>query len=226
MEVELEVPREVPVMTMQGTVLFPQAMMPLRIFEPRYRAMLTDVLSGDRLFAVGCRDEAAEAAGQFEPLKGIAGVGIVRASQQNDDGTSNLVLQGLARVKVLRIAREEPYRKIEVALLRTRNHPGAADAAKLRERVLQLVKLRRQYGGEVAGELPAFLRDVADAEAFADLAGFALCPGGAVKQTLLETLDLTKRYLLLVRYLEHTNELLRLEQRLRRGLPGGDATLN
>ena len=52
MEMEITLPDEVPVMTLAEATLFPQALMPLHIFEPRYRAMLRDVLAGDRLFAV------------------------------------------------------------------------------------------------------------------------------------------------------------------------------
>ena len=54
---EIEIPSEVPVMTMSQTVLFPQAMMPLFIFEPRYREMLQDVLEENRIFAVAALDE-------------------------------------------------------------------------------------------------------------------------------------------------------------------------
>ena len=49
---EIEIPRVVPVMTLSQTVLFPQAMMPLFIFEPRYREMLTTVLEEDRILSL------------------------------------------------------------------------------------------------------------------------------------------------------------------------------
>ena len=61
MQQEIEIPREVPVMTMNGTVLFPHAMMPLYIFEDRYRAMLRAVLESDRVFAVAALDTRPEA---------------------------------------------------------------------------------------------------------------------------------------------------------------------
>ena len=48
----IEIPNTLPAMTLRGVVLFPSAMMPLRIFEPRYREMLNDVLSQDRMFAI------------------------------------------------------------------------------------------------------------------------------------------------------------------------------
>jgi Lon protease-like protein len=54
MEVEIQVPDEVPVMTLPNLAFFPQALLPLHIFEPRYRQMLRDVLASNRIFAVAC----------------------------------------------------------------------------------------------------------------------------------------------------------------------------
>ena len=61
MEVEIQVPDEVPVMTLPNLAFFPQALLPLHIFEPRYRRMLRDVLASNRIFAVACLDSEAAA---------------------------------------------------------------------------------------------------------------------------------------------------------------------
>ena len=60
MATELEItasPDEVPVMTLPNVVFFPQALLPLHVFEERYREMLADVLASNRLFAVAGLDE-------------------------------------------------------------------------------------------------------------------------------------------------------------------------
>src|ERR1700709_2421789 len=109
MEMEITLPEEVPVMTLPNVTFFPQALMPLHIFEPRYRQMLKEVLATNRLFAVTCLDQARlEEPGEFEPPHRVASVGIVRACQKNDNGTSNLLLQGLCRVEVLEILTNKP----------------------------------------------------------------------------------------------------------------------
>ncbi len=48
----MKLPREVPVMTLPNATLFPQALLPLYIFEPRYRQMLADALNTHRMFSV------------------------------------------------------------------------------------------------------------------------------------------------------------------------------
>jgi ATP-dependent Lon protease len=92
MEMEIVVPTELSVMTLPKLAFFPQALLPLHIFEPRYRLMLKEVLASHRLFAVAGLNPA-EAGQGYEPTHRVATVGIVRACQENDNGTSNLLLQ-------------------------------------------------------------------------------------------------------------------------------------
>ena len=103
---EIEIPKEVPVMTIGGMVLFPQAVMPLHIFEPRYQEMLGEVLASDRIFAVAALDESNPENKAKEKPYLTAGIGVVRACRTNEDGTSNLVIQGLARVQLETITRK------------------------------------------------------------------------------------------------------------------------
>ena len=106
---ELEVPEEIPAMTLPGIVFFPKAMVPLRIFESRYRQMLADVIEGHRMFALlGLDEKAAADTDALEPPFMTASAGIIRWSKMNSDGTSNLILQGVSRIRVLDFVREEP----------------------------------------------------------------------------------------------------------------------
>ena len=79
-------------MVMPGVTLFPNALLPLFIFEPRYRAMLADALGTGRMMAMAMpRDE------EESEMESIAGAGLVRACIRNADGNrrSLIVLQGL-----------------------------------------------------------------------------------------------------------------------------------
>ena len=109
------IPQSIPVMTLRGVVLLPSAMMPLRIFEPRYRQMLDDVLSGDRMFAiVREKEDVSPEEAELELPYEIATVGLVRISKKHDDGTSFVLLQGLHRVRIKSISQEDPYRIIDI----------------------------------------------------------------------------------------------------------------
>ncbi len=217
MEAEIALPAEVAVMTLPGVTFFPQALLPLHIFETRYRAMLRDVLDGHRQFAVAGLDltRATEA---FEPPCRIATVGVIRACQDRDDGTSNLLLQGLCRVEVRDIIEEHPYRRIRIRPLAS--EPGATDEAnsKLRTRLSRLLSARMRLGGEGSEQLARFLRTVEDPEIYSDLAAFNLCEDIRLKQRLLETLSVNRRLTLLHDWARREVDALRLRAKLQGAL--------
>jgi len=219
MEIEITLPEEVPVMTLPNVAFFPQALLPLHIFEPRYRQMLKDVLAADRLFAVaGLNARLAETPDQFEPPHQVASIGIIRACQKNENGTSNLILQGLARIEVLKILADEPYRRILIRTLTS--DPGAAtdENQRLRLELARLLSLKRKLSADRSTEITEFLKTVEDPETFVDIAAFNLCENPAVKQKLLATLDVHCRLQIFTRQLRADIESIRLRRRLEGGL--------
>ena len=197
MEMEITLPDELPVMTLPEVAFFPQALMPLHIFEPRYRQMLRDVLASNRLFAVaGLNPQTSAVPGAFEPPHRVASVGIIRACQENKNGTSNLLLQGLCRVEIAEIITDDPYRRIRVRALTSQ--PGATDDdnTHLRRELARLIALKQKLASTHplgAAELATFLKTIEDPEAFVDIAAFSLCEDSRLKQKLLETLDVHRR---------------------------------
>lgn len=212
----LHVPDTVPVMTLPNTVFFPQALLPLHIFEPRYRQMLHDVLNRDRLFAVARLDPAALRKGGLEPAHTVATVGIVRACQKADNDTSNLLLQGICRVAIQTIVREQPYRVIAIRPLTTVSGGNADQLDAERREVMRLINLRRRLGASAPKGMTQFLESIEDADTFADVAAFNLCDDGAFKQALLEELDTRRRLRLFATKLKSEIE----GQKLRRKLQG------
>jgi ATP-dependent Lon protease len=219
MEMEITLPDEVPVMTLPNMTFFPQALLPLHIFEPRYRKMLRDVLATNRLFAVtGLNPKLADQPGQFEPPHRIASVGIVRACQKNDNGTSNLLLQGICRVEFTEILTDEPYRRVRIRALASEPVDDAAANLRLRTELARLIALKQKFGAPVPAEMAEFLRTVEDPEVFIDLAAFSLCENSALKQRLLETLNVGRRLELFSRQLRADIEAIRLRRNLQGGL--------
>lgn len=220
MEMEITLPEEVPVMTLQGTALFPQALMPLHIFEPRYRQMLRDVLASDRLFAIAGLDSSrAGGASVSEPPHRVATVGIVRACQKAENGTSNLLLQGLCRVEILAITREEPYRRIRVRALPSTPGASPAENEKLRAELSKLIAVKLRLAAAGGSEMADFLRTVDDPDIFADIAAFSVCDDSRVKQRLLETVDVHLRLAQLQRWVADDIDRLKIWRKVQGRLP-------
>lgn len=220
METEITVPDEVPVMTLPNVAFFPQALLPLHIFEPRYRHMLRDVLASNRIFAIaGLNQHQLGQPGTIEPQHRVVGIGIVRACQKNDNGTSNLLLQGLCRAEIDSIVSDTPYRRIRIRALTSEPGASAEENLRLRAELARLINLKLKLAATRASEFTSFLKTVADPETFVDIAAFSLCENPALKQTLLETLDVHRRFELFNRELRHDIEQIKLRRKLQGGLP-------
>lgn len=216
----LHVPAMIPVMTLPDTVFFPQALLPLHIFEPRYQQMLRDVLASDRMFAVAHLDTTRPPEPDLvEPLHRTAAVGIIRACQKGGNGTSNLLIQGICRVTVKEIVREEPYRVIAVQPLATTAGTHHAGLEVLRLEVMRLLNLRRRLGTPAPKGMTQFLESIDDIDTFADIAAFNLCEDSAIKQQLLETLETRRRLQLFAASLKAEIEAQRLRRKLQGPLP-------
>ena len=202
----IEIPKALPIMTLRGVVLFPKAMMPLRIFEERYRQMLDDVLNTTRIFGIVCeREDVAEDEIHLEHPFGVATAGLIRVSKKHDDGTSFVLLQGINRVKVKGIVQEMPYRIIEAEEIKSIHNDYSQDTRKEIEEALEQNKL---LGGEVTDEMLEFLNPLDDDDAFVDLAAFTLCRHTLRKQAMLEVEDLSKRASMLLTDLHRENDRL------------------
>ncbi|MEN8863268.1 MAG: LON peptidase substrate-binding domain-containing protein [Lentimonas sp.] len=223
---DIEIPSEVPVMTLGNTALFPQAIMPLYIFEPRYREMLDHVLANDRIFAIAGLNEAATDAEIFETPHRVAGVGLIRACQQNPDGTSNLILQGLARIEMESIVNEEPYRTARIKQVMS-EIGGAPEAMRsIPTRIIALLKTQHRLGAEIPADVIRFLGTLEEPENVLDIAIYTLCSESPLKQDLLETRGIIPRFDKFSRYLVEEIEKLKIDRQLKGGLDEDDVGNN
>jgi ATP-dependent Lon protease len=202
-------------MTLPGAILFPQSMLPLYIFEPRYRQMLADALDSHRMFSV-----AMQKPGQTrETPCTVAGLGLIRASVSRKDGTSNLILQGIARVELVRTVRYKPYRVHRIRPLPAPATDSVAIDA-LTAKVLELVSERLEQGFELSFpvlkkfglledeggppgkfNLQRGIEKLNDPEQIADLVAWTLLSSPLERQLLLETVDLETRLKHLIHFL-------------------------
>ncbi len=214
----MKLPREAAVMTLPNATLFPQALLPLYVFETRYRRMLADALAADRVFCVAmqrpnCTREAPEA---------VAGLGLIRVSVRRPDGTSHLILQGVARVELEETVRYRPYRVHRIRPLSPRPcNDVTVDA--LVCRVRELMAERIELGlpcpfpmvspcqnvpaskaapmAFAAREILKYVGDLKNPEHVADLVSCAVLRQAEERQTILATVDLETRLRYLIRFL-------------------------
>jgi Lon protease-like protein len=211
----VKLPSEAPVMTLPNATLFPHALLPLYIFEPRYREMLSHALEEDRVVAVAMKKPGSA---RETPMP-IAGLGLVRVCVTHKDGTSHVVLQGMTRVSLEGAVRYKPYRRYRIRPLRTPPcDTVAADAliAKVRELMLERLDLGLPFPpmpaiqtGESpdppsavsAKEVVGFINSIGNPEQVADLVSCAVLPEAVERQAILEAVDVETRLRRLIRFL-------------------------
>lgn len=113
------IPEKLPIMALPGTCLFPGGRIPLHIFESKYRDMLHDVLSGDRMFCIGNLEQSGTELDDNNNISPFTTAGLLRACVLNHDGTANLILEGVKRVEILSIENNKPYKVGKVQIVET-----------------------------------------------------------------------------------------------------------
>ena len=177
-----------------GAILYPGLQLPLHIFEPRYRALVTDALARDRRIAM------IQPQGSFEgaPLFQVGCVGHIGQVEALDDGRFNLVLEGVARFRLLReIDAATAFRQIEAELIvEPKDEPLSAIERAGFEREARRFANAQNY--RVDWESVARLDDVSLINGVSQIAPF----DAAAKQALLEADGIAARCELLIQLMQ------------------------
>ena len=112
----------VPVFPLSTVVFFPNTLLPLHIFEQRYKNMLSDSLTSEKIIAMALLKLGWDDNYYGNPeIFDVAGMGRIVSSETFDDGRSNIVLYGLKRIKIVEFTEDMPYRKARIEILSNRN---------------------------------------------------------------------------------------------------------
>ncbi|MCB1233019.1 MAG: LON peptidase substrate-binding domain-containing protein [Verrucomicrobiae bacterium] len=195
----IEMPDSLPVMVLPCT-LFPHCLMPLFIFEPRYRAMLAQALESERFFCIGTSDPDADPDNDERTVAPISTAGIVRACVTHDDGTSHLLLLGTRRIRFVDWIQTEPFRIATIETVECEiETPDLAD-----QLAREAIELTADFIGEgrpMSPQVHDHLRSLDDPSAVADVIAHSFITDPRQRQQLLETLEVGERLHRLSQYL-------------------------
>ncbi len=181
-----------------GAILFPRMQLPLHIFEPRYRALVSDAMARDRRIAMIQPRQGRSSGSDKPPLFRVGCVGHIASVEALDDGRYNIVLEGVARFRLLReLDVATPFRQVQAELL---DEPeaqmlGIADRASLES---ESRRFADSQGYAVDWEAVSRLDDESLVNGIAQIAPF----DAAAKQALLESTSLAARSELIVQLMQ------------------------
>jgi Lon protease-like protein len=200
MDQPIPLPDQVPVMPLPGALLFPHALLPLHIFEPRYQEMLEHALREHRMFSVALIQPQRSQWKSTDDFFHVAGLGLIRACVGCGDGTSNLILQGLRRVRFTGFEQSVPFPVARIEPLESESTTSVETDA-LGAKVIELYSTLKTAGRQLPEKVDKYLAHLNDMEMLADLMAATFINDPLRRQQLLEELSLNRRLRLVIQYL-------------------------
>jgi len=142
-----------------GTVLFPRAVLPLHVFEPRYRVLTRRCLEGDGEFGVVLIERGSEVGGG-DQRSDVGTVARIVQAAELPDGRFALVATGIERLRVTRWLDDDPYPQAEVEIVA---EPASAPGdERTRDAVLARLRTVSELWRQIDASAPAAVPEVAD----------------------------------------------------------------
>jgi Lon protease-like protein len=195
-----------PLFPLPNVVFFPRTRLPLHIFEPRYRQMVADAITGEERIGMILLEEGWEADYQGAPaVHAVGTLGVIEAVVELDDGRYDLVLNGQARFRILEQIAEAPYRIARVVRL-----PDVAGSPELAYAMREwLIDLSVHYLELIAQPEQVPELKTASCEALTNALAMSLPLELEAKQRLLELDDVVQRAERIGEFLKERLETLR-----------------
>lgn len=183
----------VPIFPLPDVTLFPRTLLPLHIFEARYRAMVSDALARDRRICMVRLRPGYEAAYAGKPdVYAVGGLGEIVSCERLANGRYDLVLRGEARVRLVQERPSDTLYRLVVAE-RIEDVAPAADVAPLVERIRAACRTLLGVLGRPVDFLDAAFAASQAPGTIADRIASGVLPGADVRQELLETAEVDLR---------------------------------
>jgi Lon protease-like protein len=133
----------VPLFPLPNVFLFPRQLMPLHIFEPRYRKMIEDSLDGPGRLVLGTITGPGESEAPPPEVMPIAGLGEIARHEKLPDGRFLVWIFGLARVRIAEVDSDEQYRQVQYEIIEEVG-PTGSEVRDLRESLSEAILSRTE----------------------------------------------------------------------------------
>ncbi|MFL5430174.1 MAG: LON peptidase substrate-binding domain-containing protein [Myxococcales bacterium] len=189
--------QRLPIFPLPGIALLPGALLPLHVFEPRYRRLVRDCSRGAGVLGLACIPNGEE--GISDPLRKprvlpVLGAGVLARIERLPDGRSNIVVRGVLRAHIeSEHEMVEPYRIVDATALSDEISEGdEARADSLRRVVFALCTAQKTMASAALAQI---VRRAATPGELADAVAGAVIEDPFERQGILETLSVTRRLL-------------------------------
>ena len=215
-------PDVVGILPLRGTVLFPQAVVPLGAGRASSLRLIDEALQGGRLVGAVTQKDPKEDSPRADGLHSVGTITVIHKALKQPDGTVRLVAQGVARFRLVEIIQAEPYLKARIEPIQEPETESDLELEALTRSVTSLFGKVVSLSPAMPDELVTLLDNVEDAGAIADMVAASLPTLPlALKQELLETVNVRERLSKLAGALGKEAEVLELGSKIQSEIQSG-----
>ena len=207
------IPETIPLFPLPEVVLFPRTIIPLHIFEPRYREMMADTLAGERCLAVALLKPGYQPLyyTRLAPVHPTIGVVSILESEKVEDGNYNLLLRGVARARIVAEIGTRAYRVVRVEPVETYCSRDEERSRELCENMFRAVRGNRGLDPDLRKSWLKLASLGLELDELADLIGAGVPVEAELRQVLLDEADAFERATLLLDTLRTLAAVARLQ---------------
>jgi Lon protease-like protein len=196
----------VPLFPLPNVVFFPNSLLPLHVFEPRYRQMVDDIIESERIIGMVLLKPGWEKDYYGNPeIFNIACMGKIVSIEEMNEGKSNIVLYGLKRIKINDIVNEIPYRVASVNVLEDVHYQNEEVYQK---RLVELISKWNSILGDEQKSHKINIDTTMSIENLTDVLTPSIISNVYQRQELLEEINILKRAERILEQLEMKIEII------------------
>lgn len=203
----------VPLFPLSSVVFFPNTLLPLHIFEPRYKEMVHDAMNNEKIIGMALLKPGWESDYYKNPeVYDVIGMGRIVSSEVFEDGKINIVLYGLKRARIIEVVEELPYRQ---AMVRIEENEFEANGESFRCQIEDLINKWNLYLDEKQKSHKINVNTKLPLENLTDALASLIFPNVFDKQRLLEETNVQKRAEIVINDLQTRIEMISITSQKR-----------
>jgi ATP-dependent Lon protease len=210
---KLTIPSILPILPIRNIVVFPGTVMPLNVGRAKSKALLDEVMPGEKLIGVVTQKNADVEDPDYPDLHTVGVACSILKLFKLPDGNQSIIVHGLARVRLMELTQREPFASGRIEIIEDTLATGApidALLASVRQQANRVIELSPNTPDEAA----QVLNSITNPSALADFLAANLQADTADKQAMLEELDVEKRLRLIAARLATQLDVLELQSKI------------
>jgi Lon protease-like protein len=215
-EAPTSLPEIVPVFPLPEVVLFPRTILPLHVFEPRYREMMAETLLSERILAIALLKPGYTPLYHTRraPIHATVGVGSILESEQLDDGNYNFLLRGVSRARITAEVGERSFRQARIEPIATFWEDDPDSGNDLRQELFDAIRGNTAIDGSLQHRWLQLVESDSALDTVVDLIAAGVPAEAELRQQLFEALENGTRTRLLLDQLNTLRAIARTHRRV------------